>query len=362
MNLRGGEADANDGKGPGLPWLAEPLARTLATRHGHALLIHGPGNVGQFELALALAEAWLCENTALPLGERPCGSCASCRLVAARSHPDLMVLIPDALREALGWAADLGEGDEAAETSKKKPSKEIRIEAIRAAIAFATTTSARGRGKVVVVQPAERMNPAAANAFLKTLEEPAGDSRFLLCSAAPGGLPPTIRSRCQDVALPVPPRAQAEAWLAGHGVDAPGVLLAGSGGRPQEALEWAASGVDAAAWSALPGRIARGEAAAVRGWPLPRIVDVLQKLCHDALSLACASEPRYFPRASLVAGADRGALLHWWRELARLAADVEHPWSGELALESLVEQSREALKTARSGRREGQGLSLNSGR
>ena len=83
---------------------------------------------------------------------------------------------------------------------KKKPSKEIRVEAIRAAIAFATTTSARGRGKVVVVHPAERMNAVAANAFLKTLEEPAGDARFLLCSAAPDSLLPTIRSRCQAVA------------------------------------------------------------------------------------------------------------------------------------------------------------------
>ena len=215
-------SDARSERGAGrteralpLPWLAAPLRQALATRHGHALLIHGPGAVGQFELALVLAQAWLCEQTSLPLVERPCRACAACRLVAARSHPDLLVLVPEALRESLGWAGDAGEGDDERESSKKKPSKDIRIEAIRAAIAFATTTSARGRGKVVVVHPAERMNPAAANAFLKTLEEPAGDSRFLLCSAAPDALAATIRSRCQDVALAVPPRAEAEAWLAG---------------------------------------------------------------------------------------------------------------------------------------------------
>ena len=345
-----------------LPWLAEPLRCALATRQGHALLIHGSGNVGQFELALSLAEAWLCENAATSLIERPCGNCASCRLVAARSHPDLMVLIPDALREALGWGAEHGEGEEGGETSKKKPSKDIRIEAIRSAISFATTTSARGRGKVVVVHPAERMNPAAANAFLKTLEEPAGDSRFLLCSGAPGRLAPTIRSRCQDVFLAVPPRAEAEAWLAGQGIVAPEVLLAASGGRPQEALEWAAIGVDAAAWRALPGRIVRGDSSAVRGWALPRVVDALQRVCHDAISLACAAEPRYFPRASLGGAADLDALLSWWRALTRLAEEVEHPWNADLAVESLVEQSREALKTARSRPREEQGLSLNSGR
>ena len=347
--------------GAPLPWLAVPLRQALATRRGHALLIHGPGAVGQFELALVLAQAWLCEQTSLPLVERPCRACAACRLVAARSHPDLMVLVPEVLRESLGWAGDSGEDDER-ESSKKKPSKDIRIEAIRAAIAFATTTSARGRGKVVVVHPAERMNPAAANAFLKTLEEPAGDSRFLLCSATPDALAATIRSRCQDVPLPAPPRAEAEAWLQARGVESPAVLLAGSGGRPQEALDWAESGVDAAAWRALPGRIARGDASAVRGWSLARVVDALQKLCHDATALACGAEPRYFPRASLDAGAEVAALLAWNRELTRLAVDVEHPWSADLALESLVEQSREALKTPRSGGRQGRGLSLNSGR
>jgi DNA polymerase-3 subunit delta' len=364
MSERGDDsssATSADAAAP-LPWLGEPLRQALATRHGHALLIRGPGDVGQFALALALAQAWLCEQTTLPLSERPCRTCAACRLVAARSHPDLLVLLPEALREALGWAAEGGEGDEEREPSKKKASKEIRIEAIRAATAFANTTSARGRGKVVVVHPAERMNPAAANAFLKTLEEPPGDSRFLLCSAAPDALAATIRSRCQDVALTVPARAEAEAWLAERGVDAPGVLLAGSGGRPQEALDWAADGVDSTAWRALPGRIARGDASALRGWPLGRVVDALQKLCHDAMALACGAEPRYFPRASLSPGAELPALLDWSRELRRLAADVEHPWSVDLALESLVERSREALKTPRSGGREGRGLSVNSRR
>ena len=61
-----------------LPWLEEPLRRALATQRGHALLIHGPQGVGQFELALTLAQAWLCESEE---GARPCGRCASCRLV-----------------------------------------------------------------------------------------------------------------------------------------------------------------------------------------------------------------------------------------------------------------------------------------
>ena len=186
---------------PALPWLAAPLGRALETQTAHALLLHAPGGVGQFELGLLLAQGWLCESTSVPLGERPCGPCASCRLVAAHSHPDLLVLVPEALREGLGWAAaDAEEGGED-KAGKKKPSKEIRVDEVRAAIALALTTSSRGRGKVIVIHPAERMNAIAANAFLKTLEEPAGEARFVLCTAAPDGLLPTIRSRCQAIAL-----------------------------------------------------------------------------------------------------------------------------------------------------------------
>src|SRR3978361_370149 len=145
MSARAGQPDSSVvDEGGRLPWLALPLRRTLETQHAHALLIHGPGSVGQFELALALAKGWLCEDAILPRADRPCGRCASCKLHAARSHPDLLVLVPEALRESLGW--DVGrEGDEGGE-GKRKPSKEVRVEAVRAAIAFATTTSARGRG------------------------------------------------------------------------------------------------------------------------------------------------------------------------------------------------------------------------
>jgi DNA polymerase-3 subunit delta' len=349
---------------PRLPWLVEPLRSTLATQNAHALLLHGPSGVGQFELALALAQAWLCEDLMIALPQRPCERCASCRLVQAHSHPDLLVLIPEAMRETLGWGSAAGEGEEGGEekANKKKPSKEIRVEAIRAAIVFATTTSARGRGKVVVVHPAERMNGVAANAFLKTLEEPAGDARFVLCSAAPDALLPTIRSRCQAVALVVPPQQQAVAWLAGQGVAEPAVLLAACGGQVQEVLGLGALGIDAAAWRALPVRVARGEAGALGAWPLPLVVEALQKVCHDAASISCGAAPRYFPQGSVAAGASLPALLHWAGELKRVARHADHPWSVDLSVESLVAQGREALKTARSAQRGARGLSLNSQR
>ena len=335
--------------GTELPWLAAPLRRALETQTGHALLLHGPSGVGQFELGLQLAQGWLCEALELPVGDRPCGRCASCRLVQARSHPDLLVLVPEALREALGWVQPEGEEGGEERAGKRKPSKDIRVEEVRAAIASALTTSSRGRGKAIVLFPAERMNAVAANAFLKTLEEPPGDARFLLCSAAPDELPPTIRSRCQAVALAAPPLADALAWLEARGVADAAVLLAGCGGQPQDVLALRELGVDAAAWRALPRRVGAADALALRGWPLPWALDALQKICHDAACLAVGAAPRYFPVDSLPRQpAELERLLAWAGSLRRVALEAEHPWSTDLAVESLVEQGREALHTPRS--------------
>lgn len=333
-----------DGQLP-LPWLAPVLRQTLDSQRAHALLLHGPQGVGQFELAITLAQAWLCE-AAEPAtsARRPCGVCASCRLVQAHAHPDLLVLLPEALQAPLGWA----HADDEATTSEraaktKQPSKEIKIDAVRAAIAFAQTTSARGGVKVVVLHPAERINGVSANALLKTLEEPPGDARFLLSCAAPDALPPTIRSRCQSVALALPPVDQASDWLAGRGVAEPAVMLAATGGQPQEALEWTQQGIDAALWLRLPALVGQGAAAAFAAWPLPRTVDALQKLCHDAACVAAGAAPRYFPVASIRAGAAPAALSAWMRELNRVARHAEHPWNAGLMAESLVQQGRQAL-------------------
>ena len=309
-----------DGQLP-LPWLAPLLRRILTTQRAHALLLHGPQGVGQFELAITLAQAWLCE--AADTSARPCGVCASCRLAQAHSHPDMLVLLPEALQAPLGWAADDESAPERA-SKTKAPSKEIKVEAVRAAVNFAQTTSARGRVKVVVLHPAERMNAISANTLLKTLEEPPGNARFVLSCAAPDALLPTIRSRCQSVPMALPPIAQATEWLAGQGVADAAVMLAAAGGQPQEALEWTKQGIDAALWLRLPGLVAQGMSASVGGWPLARVVDALQKLCHDAACIAAGAAPRYFPPASIRGGAEPAALSAWMRELNRVARHAEH--------------------------------------
>ena len=341
-----------------LPWLAEPLRRALQTQRAHALLLHGPQGVGQFELALTLAQAWLCEadDGNRP---RPCGVCASCRLVQARSHPDLLVLLPEALRESLGW--DAAESEEGASASKAKPSKEIKVEAVRGAVAFAQTTSARGRGKVLVVHPAERMNAIAANTLLKTLEEPPGDARFVLSCAAPDALLPTIRSRCQALPLGLPPADEACAWLAARAIAQPEVMLAAAGGQPLEALDWAAQGLDAALWLRLPALVARGDATVFAAWPLPRLIDALQKLCHDASCRAVGAAPRYFSESSFPAVASVGALTEWSRELSRAARHAEHPWNAPLMAEALAQQGQQALAGAPKAGPTKRGVSVHSG-
>src|SRR5205814_7578840 len=177
--------------------------------------------------------------------------------------------------------------------AKRKPSKDIRVDEVRLAIAFAQSTSARGHGKVVVLHPAERMNSVSANALLKTLEEPPGDSKLLLSCAAPDALLPTIRSRCQAIPLALPDATVATRWLAERSVAQPEVMLAATGGQPQDALDWVQEGIDARQWLALPQQIARGDVGTLVSWPLPRVVDMLQKLCHDAMRLASGSAPRY---------------------------------------------------------------------
>ncbi|HMM85973.1 DNA polymerase III subunit delta' [Azohydromonas sp.] len=327
-----------------LPWLGDALARGRAQR-AHALLIHGPDGVGQFELALALAQAWLCEDDAAPV--RPCGRCTGCRQVQARQHPDMRLVVPAALRESLvGADADEVDGDAeptGAGRSKARPSREIRVDEIRQAIAWTQTTASRGRAKVLVLHPASAMNVVAANALLKTLEEPPGDVRLLLTCGDPELLLPTIRSRCQRLALALPPRDVALDWLAGQGVADAEVLLEAAGGRPQQAVALRDEGFDAARWTRVPKAVAAADASVLAGCSVARAVDVLHKLCHDLMAQAAGAAPRFFPRDALPPGASWPALAAWSKTLVRTARHDEHPWNAPLLVESLVLEGQRCL-------------------
>ena len=335
-----------------LPWIEAPLRLALQQQRAHALLLQAPQGVGALEFMLTLAQAWLCESAgAAP----PCGHCGSCRLVQSGSHPDLHLLLPEALRPLPGWAAQAEDQPGDGGKARRKPSRQIRIDEVRAAIDWVVQTSSRGRAKVVLVHPVEAMNLQAASALLKTLEEPPGQARLLLSTADEARLLPTVRSRCQRIRLAGPAAEQATAWLSGQGVHDAQVLLAAAGGAPLAARELAAAGIDAAAWVALPRAVARGQAAALAGWPLPRAVDALQKVCHDALVQALGGAPRYFAAQALPAGARPGALSAWAKTLSRAARHDEHPWNDGLLIEALVGEGRACWQEAttrgpRSGR------------
>ena len=323
------------------PWLA-PALRSLLNQRGHAWLLSGPSGLGQYTLALELARAWLCLQ---PTEEGACGHCASCRNMDLRTHADLRLLMPETQMLDKGWPLH-EKAQKEIDEKDRKPSREIRVDAARDMVAFSQTTRSGGRHKIVMIYPAERMNHITANTILKTLEEPPGDTRFLLVSEAAHLLLPTLRSRCQTHTLSWPDAAPALQWLVSQGV-APNdaqVLLDAAGGRPEDAWAMAQSGLKASTWLALPKAVARGEALALQAWTPAQVVAVLQKICHDCQMLAVGAAPRFFPAPALPVGAPLAALTQWSKDLLSSARTAEHPFNAGLMLEALVSQARGALQ------------------
>ncbi|MEK9950952.1 MAG: DNA polymerase III subunit delta' [Curvibacter sp.] len=322
------------------PWIAAQ-ARQLLAQRGHAWLLQGPSGLGQYGLGLALVRAWLCEA---PAEQGACGQCPSCHAIEVRTHADLCVLMPETVMLELGWPLD-EKAQADIDEKKRKPSKEIRIEAMREAIEFAQRTSARGRGKAVLVYPAERMNHVTANALLKTLEEPPGDVRFVLASEAAHQLLPTIRSRCLGHAMVWPGASEAQAWLQAQGIpaaDAP-TLLRAAGGRPEDAVLYAATGRDPQSWRSLPRAMQRGELALVSDWSPAQLIDALHKLCHDLMARGVGAAPRYFEDADLPPSPGLPQLKDWQRVLLQEGRTAEHPYNAGLMIEALVSRAQSAL-------------------
>jgi DNA polymerase-3 subunit delta' len=327
------------------PWI-DAQSKTLLSQQGHAWLLQGPSGLGQYTLATTLVGAWLCESN-MAATQGACGQCGSCHALSVHTHADLFVLMPETILLALGWP--LGEKAQSEIDNKsRKPSKEIRIDAMRDAIEFCQRTNARGKGKAVLVFPAERMNHITANALLKTLEEPPGALKFVLASEAAHQLLPTIRSRCLIHTMVWPDPQEATAWLQTQGI-APAeaaLLLKSAGGRPEEVQRQKLMGQSMQWWSSFPKAMRAGDASFCSDLPASEVISALQKLCHDLLMAQIFAPLRYFDSKDLPAvKASTVLLTAWFKRLSLAAKSAEHPFNAGLMLEALCADAFEVMNS-----------------
>lgn len=212
----------------GHEWAVEFLRRSIASnRLAHAYLFGGPEGVGKALLALRLAQALNCERA----GVDPCLRCRACQRIERGNHPD--VRIAGMATQAAGAKAD----DAARQ-------KELKIDTVREWQRDMMLKPYEGRRRVFILHDAEKLNEAASNAMLKTLEEPPPYATLILVAHTAGSLLPTIVSRCQLLRLRPLPRAQVAAALRERWSLAAGdaeLLAAWSGGR----IGWAVRTIDA---------------------------------------------------------------------------------------------------------------------
>ena len=174
---------------------ADYLRKTIAEdKFPHAVLFSGAEGVGKRLAAQICAAALLCEN---PNGGNPCGVCQSCHLIATHNHPDFYVVEPE----------------------ETKTTRNIKIGQIREVQSQAALYPMHASRRAVIIDGAELMNNAAANCLLKTLEEPPGQTIFILLTANRSSLLMTIRSRCATVNFDKIAATQIRDELINRGVD-----------------------------------------------------------------------------------------------------------------------------------------------
>jgi len=200
------------------PWL-EPYRLAVATtlaqgRLPHALLLTGLQGLGKGVLAEAIAAQLLC--TSATQEEGPCGRCNACAQLSAGSHPDYIRI------------------------QLEEDASVIKVDQIRLLAEKLSFSSHQGGYKVALLNPAGSMNINAANSLLKTLEEPSDNTVLLLVCERPSQLPPTVRSRCQQLRVEAPGKDVALQWLAAQGITGSArTYLQMAHGAPLEALKQA---------------------------------------------------------------------------------------------------------------------------
>ncbi len=334
------------------PWLLRiwaTLAASLAAgRLGHALLFCGPPRLGKRQLAETLAQAVLCDSRAAD--GRACGRCRQCEAFARRYQMDPPETRPDGTpAHPFGHAGhpDARFVGFIANAKGDRMRSEIAVEQVRDLGAWFALTPRQAAAQVALIDPADALNGASANALLKTLEEPMPGRFLLLVSAEPARLPSTIRSRCQRVELRVPPTDEALAWLLAQGVGraAAEAALRASDGHPGLALDDIAAGRDAlraevlsdlAALVRAPARAAGIAARWAESEPVERL-----RIAAGWVRALGRSGPGGLPDPALAASGltapvDFSKLAEWFDEANRTRGLLDAPLRTDLLLTGLL--------------------------
>ena len=183
-----------------------------SNRLPHAILLSGIAGIGKSQFADSFSRALLCEQPKKS-GEA-CEACHSCRMHIGHAHPNMLWIQPE------------------------KEGHAIKVDQIREITEFANQSSFQSGFRIIIIHPANAMNLSAANALLKSLEEPPAGAIFILVSDQAARLPATIISRCQRVIFTKPSHSDAMLWLANQ-VDQPELLLSLSHDAPLAAIDLA---------------------------------------------------------------------------------------------------------------------------
>ncbi len=322
------------------PWQTD-IWNHVASMRGrlpHALLLHGRQGIGKRDFALSWSQSLLCER--LQDNGQACEVCASCNWFLQHNHPDYRLLTPE--QET---AAD----DEPAVVSKAGKKTQISIAQVRALSDFLELTSHRDGGlRIAVIQPAETLNAASANALLKMLEEPPPGVVFILVSSQPQKLLPTILSRCRKIAMPVPDKSLALQWLEQKGMKDASEFLDYASGSPLAAL--ASLEERGSSWGEVIQLLTRGAkldpynaARLLVAQGMEAAIAILQKWIYDLVACHLAGAIRYHERQAtalqvLSKSVDLGVVLDFQRKLDEARKSATHPLNHELQLESLLLQ------------------------
>lgn len=326
-----------------LPWQRQTWDRLFSAPTGlpHALLISGPEGIGKRQFARLVAQALLCEQ--LGRSSHPCGACLSCHWFEQETHPDFKLLQPDS------HAADETDGGDSDQESGrgrgKQGGKQISVAQVRGLAGFTDLSAHRCGRKVVMLHPAEDLNLSAANALLKTLEEPPRETFFLMVCHRAHRILPTVRSRCRLMPMRIPGPAESIPWLAEQGVKDPLLALSVAGFAPLRALEdMRADNLERR--KIFLRRLANGtldpigDAGNHDSTELPQVLGWLHQWTYDLVANRLSGRTRYNPDFAeplrhISRQADIVQLGRYHRSLVAYQSRLGHPLNPRLVFEYL---------------------------